>query len=202
MADEDEWALQWININTLQAITKSFDDDASGFITIAEVNNFTASRPKEWRCVQRRGMNRDSTEGVLTCPSPFSLPHWLAYSAIGWQMTMTKYRDMIDNICAKMFAIRPQVHPKNRHAVDWYLQTVWKKITTLTASFDPTYQDESLEKRFKSFVEAEEERLREGLELVKYHIDATDTLWLVTGPGCIENVSKRFNEYALGLHIS
>ncbi|KAM5533024.1 hypothetical protein V8D89_013292 [Ganoderma adspersum] len=163
VASQDEWALRWISINSLQAISEAFDDDASGFITTMEVNRFTASRPKGW-----------------------SLPHWLAYWAIGWQMAATKYRDMIDNICAKMFAIRPHVHPANRCAVDKYLQTVWKRTSTLTSSFTTTYQCESLEGRFRSFVEGEEKRLREGLELVKYQIDAMDTLLLVTGPGCVE----------------
>jgi len=30
---------------------EAFDDDASGFITIAEVNTFTDYRPVEWRLV-------------------------------------------------------------------------------------------------------------------------------------------------------
>ena len=51
LADHDRWALEWININRLQAIIEAFDDDASGFITVEEVNYFTTSRPKEWRCV-------------------------------------------------------------------------------------------------------------------------------------------------------
>ena len=55
VADQDEWALEWININRLQAIIEAFDDDASGFITIAEVNQFTASRPKGWRYVTSSG---------------------------------------------------------------------------------------------------------------------------------------------------
>ncbi|PIL33826.1 hypothetical protein GSI_03532 [Ganoderma sinense ZZ0214-1] len=155
LADGDEWALEWININRLQAIVEAFDDDASGFITVEEVNYFTTSRPKGW-----------------------SLPHWLAYWAIGWQMTTTKYRDMVVNICAKMFAIRPHIHPANRHAVDKYLQSVWQKITTLTLSFVNTNQPDSLQDRFKSYVEAEENRLREGLETVRYDIDAMDTLLL------------------------
>ena len=52
VADEDEWALEWINITRLQAIVEAFDDDASGFITVEEVNHFTTSRPEEWRCVR------------------------------------------------------------------------------------------------------------------------------------------------------
>ena len=184
VADEDEWALEWININRLQAIIEAFDDDASGFITVEEVNYFTTSRPKEWRCVSHDRI-RMGTEAPF-----FSLPHWLAYWAIGWQMTTTKYRDMIVNICAKMFAIRPHVHPANRHAVDIYLQTVWQKISTLTLSFVNANQPDSLQERFKSYIEAEEIRLREGLETIRYDIDAMDTLLLITGPGRIEKVSR------------
>ena len=105
-------------------------------------------------------------------------------------MMATKYRDKITTLCAKMFAIRSQVHPANQHAVDKYLQTVWKKISTLGNSVVRTTQPESLQDRFKSYVEAEEQRLREGLETVKYDIDAVDTLLLVTGPGRIEKVRR------------
>ena len=52
VADQDEWALEWIDIDRLQAIVEAFDDDASGLITVAEANHFTASRPKEWRYVR------------------------------------------------------------------------------------------------------------------------------------------------------
>lgn len=48
---QDEWAVEYITINRLQAIAEAFDDDGSGFITIAEVNQFTSSRPKDWRYV-------------------------------------------------------------------------------------------------------------------------------------------------------
>lgn len=117
-----------------------------------------------------------------------SLPHWLAYWAIGWQMAAMRYRDMIVDICEKMFAIRPRIHLANRNPVNEYLETVWKRISTLTSSFVTTCQPESLQERFKSYVDAEEQRLREGLETVKYGIDAMDTLLLVTGPGRIEKV--------------
>ncbi|KAH9894903.1 hypothetical protein C8Q73DRAFT_644952 [Cubamyces lactineus] len=161
--DDDEWALEWININRLQAIAEAFDDDASGFITIAEVNQFTSSRPKDW-----------------------SLLHWLAYWAIGWQMTATYYRDKIVELLAKMFAMRPRIHNANTEAVQKYLLTVYRRATTLTSSFICTYQDDSLKARFQSYVDAEEQRLREGLETVRYDIDAMDTLTLITGPGRIE----------------
>ncbi|KAI0661089.1 hypothetical protein C8Q70DRAFT_911215 [Cubamyces menziesii] len=161
--DDDEWALEWININRLQAIAEAFDDDASGFITIAEVNQFTSSRPKGW-----------------------SLLHWLAYWAIGWQMTATYYRDKINDLFAQMFAMRPRIHSANAEAVLKYLLVVYKRSVKFTSSFNGTYQADSLKARFQSYMDAEEQRLREGLETVRYDIDAMDTLTLVTGPGRIE----------------
>ena len=51
--DDDLWALEWINLGRLQSIAEAFDDDGSGFVTIAEVNEFTASRTRikdlQWR---------------------------------------------------------------------------------------------------------------------------------------------------------
>ena len=47
----DQWALKYLGMEWLRPIMEAFDDDASGFTTIAEVNSFTASRPKEWRYV-------------------------------------------------------------------------------------------------------------------------------------------------------
>ena len=186
VARDDKWALEWINVNRLQAITEAFDDDASGFITITEVNSFTASRPKDWRCVFHY-----KTSCVLYAPYTervFSLLHWLAYWAIGWQMTATGYRDEITTICAQMFAIRPYLHSSNLTAVNMYLQTLWGKLPLLTSSLTSVDQGDYLEERFRSYVETEEHRLREGLETVKYAIDGMDTLSLITGQGRIEKV--------------
>lgn len=50
----DEWALAYLNVVRMQPITEAFDDDASGFVTVAEVNAFTTSRPIDWRFVPHR----------------------------------------------------------------------------------------------------------------------------------------------------
>jgi hypothetical protein len=47
----DAWAIKFIDVMHLQPISEAFDDDASGFITISEMNQFTDSRPPEWRLV-------------------------------------------------------------------------------------------------------------------------------------------------------
>jgi hypothetical protein len=48
---DDDWALAHLNVIKLQPISEAFDDDASGFITVAEANTFTTSRPLGWRYV-------------------------------------------------------------------------------------------------------------------------------------------------------
>ena len=45
------WAIKFIEVTRLQPILEAFDDDASGFITISEMNRFTSSRPSDWRLV-------------------------------------------------------------------------------------------------------------------------------------------------------
>ena len=45
----DAWAIKYLDVMWVQPILEAFDDDASGFITVAEVNRFTSSRPVDWR---------------------------------------------------------------------------------------------------------------------------------------------------------
>ena len=47
----DQWALEFLSVGWLDPIMEAFDDDGSGYITIAEVNRFTDALPTElgWR---------------------------------------------------------------------------------------------------------------------------------------------------------
>lgn len=45
----DAWAIKYIDVMWVQPILEAFDDDASGFITVTEVNRFTSSRPADWK---------------------------------------------------------------------------------------------------------------------------------------------------------
>ncbi|RDX45005.1 hypothetical protein OH76DRAFT_1457767 [Lentinus brumalis] len=160
---QDEWTLEYINVTRLQAIIEAFDDDASGFITVGEANAFTASRPVNW-----------------------SLLKWMAYWAVGWQMAMTHYVSRIDDLLAKMFAIKSDVLPANRRFVDYYLDSVWSWITELTTGFRRAEWSDTMRDRFQSYVLEEEVKMRRKLELVRHDIDAADTLLLVIGTGRVE----------------
>ncbi|KAJ7925171.1 hypothetical protein B0H13DRAFT_2314677 [Mycena leptocephala] len=159
----DDWALAYLNVSRLQSISEAFDDDASGFVTVAEANAFTTSRPLDW-----------------------SLTHWTAFWAIGFHQSMSIYATKIRELIAKMFALRTLVLPANRTAVNSYLETIYQGVTSLESGLAPCYVNEALQEKFSSYVEAEEARLRGNLEAVDYDLDAANTLTLVTGQGRIE----------------
>ncbi|KAJ6560408.1 hypothetical protein B0H19DRAFT_1147563 [Mycena capillaripes] len=161
--DHDDWALHYLSVSRLQSISESLDDDASGFVSTAEANTFTSSRPMDW-----------------------SLKKWLAFWAIGWHQSMARYVVKIQELLAKMFALRLNVLPANRAGVNKYLDAIYHGVTTLHSALNPCYINESLQEKFNDYVEAEETRLRGNLEAVSYDIDALNTLYLVTGPGRIE----------------
>ncbi|TBU25684.1 hypothetical protein BD311DRAFT_492317 [Dichomitus squalens] len=163
LSEEDEWSMEYIHITRVQPIIEAFDDDGSGFITVQEVNAFTTARPKNW-----------------------SLLHWLAYWAVGFQTSMSDYAAKIDVLLAKMFSLKRYALPTNRNAIEQYLGTVWTRISTLTAAFRRVEVDEALLRKFEDYTESEEDRLLRNLETVKYDIDARDTLELIRGPGRVE----------------
>ncbi len=47
--DSEEWTSDYIHITRVQPIMEAFDDDASGFVTVAEANAFADARPAKWR---------------------------------------------------------------------------------------------------------------------------------------------------------
>ena len=47
--EEDMWALEYVTANRIQSLMEALDDDGSSFVTVDEVNQFTGSRPQEWR---------------------------------------------------------------------------------------------------------------------------------------------------------
>ncbi|KAF8273627.1 hypothetical protein EI94DRAFT_1563512, partial [Lactarius quietus] len=162
----DAWAIKFIDVSRLQPILEAFDDDASGFITISEMNRFTSSRPQDW-----------------------SLPHWIAFWAVaGYKASIIDYANKIEELLAKMEGVRAEVLPPNRRSVDDYFRYVWDSVHTLTAAVTPLQPDSgpSSGDKFKSYLEAEEARLSANLKAVDYTLDGTDTLTLITGEGRIE----------------
>ncbi|KAI0353185.1 hypothetical protein OH77DRAFT_1407357 [Trametes cingulata] len=159
----DEWALEFLGPQWIQPIMEAFDDDASGYVTIAEVNKLMALRP--------------SSLG-------WSLARWLAYWAVGWQSGASRYVEMIKTTLAQMRDLLPHVLPANRGPADSYLSNILGPTLMLVLALKADNQWPQW--RFEDYVEHEEQRIRSNLEHVKYYIDASDTLSLVLGPGRLE----------------
>ncbi|KAI0044626.1 hypothetical protein FA95DRAFT_1496723 [Auriscalpium vulgare] len=169
--DPDAWAIKFIDVSRVQPILEAFDDDASGFITVAEMNRFTSGRPLDW-----------------------SLAHWIAFWAAGWKASIIEYASKIEAIFAKMEGIHAKLHPANRQHADDYFRFAWKAVHTLTATMIKEVPESLPEDKFGKYIQTEEARLTENLKAVEYNIDGLDTLALVTGVGRIEKASIRTYE--------
>ena len=65
---EDRWTLEHINLLRIQPLLEAFDDDASTWVTVAEVNTFTQSRPRDWRCVSTNYDTEVNIHTSIACP--------------------------------------------------------------------------------------------------------------------------------------
>ncbi|KAF9444494.1 hypothetical protein P691DRAFT_634710, partial [Macrolepiota fuliginosa MF-IS2] len=165
---DDRWALSYISATYVQSILEAVDDDGTGFISTREVNTFVEERPNGW-----------------------SLPEWFAYWAVGWQISITQYKSKIYGLVQSMFEILDYVLPSNRRGADAYLShmSFWRMelILRSTRPVDPKrLNDPDLVRHTEMYAAEEESRLEMNLEKIRYELDTTTTVSLVTGEGRIE----------------
>ncbi|TBU40766.1 hypothetical protein BD309DRAFT_992844 [Dichomitus squalens] len=163
ISEDDAWTLEYIDLMHLQPVIEALDEDASGYITIQEVNQFTMSRPEGW-----------------------SLLHWLAYWAIGWQVCMSAYQRRIFATLDAMFDLVETARTANKWQVVNYLDASRRIVLDLTQSFQSSGDWHIHLPRFKAYMDREEVRLRESLETFRFEIDAQDTLALINGRKSLE----------------
>ena len=104
-------------------------------------------------------------------------------------MTCTAYCEKIEEIFDAMIRLAYQVLPENRTEVNLYIGTVWRIVTVFVQSIKREEGTEDLRSKFEPHVAAEEARLRENLEDIKYDIDSRDTVQLIAGDGRVETVT-------------
>ncbi|KAJ7271625.1 hypothetical protein C8J57DRAFT_1129656 [Mycena rebaudengoi] len=166
---EDRWAIKYITLARLRPILEAFDDDASGWISIREANDFTTFRPPKCTVVK-----------------------WLAFWASGFSILCARYAKQIENLRTHMVAISTDVLPFNRALIDGYMSNYsldiidWV-VRDVLAGFDDHYdEDEALMSNFADYVKSEEDRLTKGLESFGWELDAYNTLQFIAGTGRIE----------------
>ena len=87
-----------------------------------------------------------------------------------------------------MFAMKPWIHRQNRQLVDRYLDMMWHQVMPLLLPFQSLTLHRKIRAHFQGYIEAEENRLRENMKIIRYRLDDLTTLGMVTGPGRIEQV--------------
>lgn len=207
--DDDKWAMKYISLSYIQPILEAFDDDGSGFISIKEVNDFTNSRPKNWRCVSRHWPSFAVNPVFVVIGQSSALDCLLGCRSVsnrfgaelkisddnshhtGWYSTIWDYRFKIYCIIETMFQRLRLVPPVNRGIVDMYLGSeAFKQVELLLRPIHPVRGGRFLlDERILPYVREEESRMRDSLVSLEYEIDAHNTLSFITGPGRIDRVS-------------
>jgi len=75
---KDAWAIGYLSRSHLSPLMEAVDPDFSGHVTIKEINDFTSSRPRDWRYIYSFLFVSHALI-YFFC----SLPQWVAYWTVG-----------------------------------------------------------------------------------------------------------------------
>ena len=108
---------------------------------------------------------------------------------------MADYRNRIDTLISKMFALRPMIHKVDQELLDGYLSWMHRRcMNTVTGVFSRSHVGvslpSSLVELFDTYNEEVEHSLKNSLKSLRYTIDTIDTLSLILGSEKIETVSR------------
>ncbi|TDL25421.1 hypothetical protein BD410DRAFT_639165 [Rickenella mellea] len=159
--EADKWCLQYLSIQNTSSISEAIDDDVSGFIKIAEVNNFSNDKP----------------EG-------FSMLRWVTFWAAGWAVETSIYHLRIEDLVEKLLDIA--VMPENRGPYSEYKYWLMWIPWLLRSQSHATTENPELIDLIRQHMALQESAITESLEPAKWEIDGTDTVSTLLGPGRIE----------------
>ena len=104
-------------------------------------------------------------------------------------MTCTMYCVKIEEIFDAMSQLAHQVLPENRRIVNGYVEAAWRRVGPFARSIEKDEEGTpELRSRFEPYVAAEEIRLQRNFEAVKYQIEDSETVRLVSEDGRLETV--------------
>ena len=104
-------------------------------------------------------------------------------------MTCTTYCVKIEEIFDAMIRLSYKVLPENRRIVNEYIQEAWRHVGPFARSIEKDEEGTAeLRSQFEFYVATEEARLQRNFEAIKYRIDGSDTVRLVSEDGRLETV--------------
>lgn len=200
---EDAWAIEFLSRSHLSPLMEAVDPDFSGHVTIKEINDFTSSRPREWRysysllvyfaCFILFYLQPPTVGCILDCWYVKLLNCFIALSNhrkyVGFEVTLRQYCYRIKDLFSRLHSLYDLLIPRNAgvfsSVMAFNIADVIVRIHMIgTDDIEDEYQNQS----FRVYVEGIEKQLEERLERLNYLIDDRNTLSLVTGPGRLEEV--------------
>ncbi|KZV80632.1 hypothetical protein EXIGLDRAFT_845372 [Exidia glandulosa HHB12029] len=167
------WATQYISISRTRPLIEAIDQDNSGWISVREINAFTAKR------------NYFATsEGSQ---SGWHLSRLFAFWAAGFPSACWAYARRISAIRARMVSIAPNVLPVNRPAVEVYLGFPALRLVDCLSHGTLRTADPALEAlalpHFGDHILREEIRLLNELERLEWNVEDSFTISRITADG-------------------
>ena len=201
---ENAWTIGFLSRSHLSPLMEAVDSDCSGHVTIKEINDFTSSRPREWRYihsflfVSHDLIYFDLQPPTVGCVLDYRyvgiLNRLKALSnhskCVGFEVTLRQYRYRIRNCFSELYSLCGSLIPGNAGVFSAVItfrivEFVIVRVHTIDAGdIEDEYQNPS----FQAYAEGVEKQLKKRLERLNYLIDDRNTLSLVTGPGRLEEV--------------
>ncbi|KZS96343.1 hypothetical protein SISNIDRAFT_451020 [Sistotremastrum niveocremeum HHB9708] len=159
--NDDEWCLDFLDLEHASSIAQAIDLDGSGFIRIREVNEFVAGKPSSWSTLE-----------------------WIAYTAAGVAIEVQVYRLRIMALLQQMITL-DGVKPVNTILTTEYIDNHLTEIfqimgqNALEINYE-FYENSRLCHLVLERMKLREEALAKSLGTLRYHIDEVDTLYLVS----------------------
>ncbi|KAF9062992.1 hypothetical protein BDP27DRAFT_1335820 [Rhodocollybia butyracea] len=164
----DQWTLKFTGRAIFQpAIGDAIDSDASGYISIDEINRFTAHCPKSW-----------------------SIPIFLAHAAVGWYQNSLVYRSRCVNALHRIERCTKRMLPRNRKHIRPYFEN-WEALWLIVDSLNTdTFQHQQEDLRFqfekltlyrRKFMEQIDEQLKSNLSRTSYRMHGSEDVRVVMG---------------------
>ncbi|KAJ7057630.1 hypothetical protein C8F01DRAFT_1233056 [Mycena amicta] len=162
----DAWALEYFQLKRLLNLEHVLDPEAFGMTTIVDINQFTSNKPQGW-----------------------SLPRWVAYFTIGWQIQATRYCREIQKMYSQMHQIHQQTSlqmPGNKGHISDYILETWPIVLGLISSPEQFECSHWLASHFQDYQESKEHNICTQLEKVYYVIDSTQMVHDILAGEAIE----------------
>ena len=101
----------------------------------------------------------------------------------------TEYKRKIYALLHRLEKAKAVVRYTNRPAVEIYIAQIRPLIDQMMSGFQESANTAALLPHFRLYMDEEECRLRDALDIIHYDLDAVDTLKLVMGHRSLEKVS-------------